>query len=269
MELTIIFGYAAALLMGVTLGVLGAGGSILTVPVLYYLFGVDAVLSTAYSLFIVGTTALAGAIPNMRKGLVNYPTAILFAIPSLIAVFIARAFLVPAIPDELFSVGKLVITKDIAILVFFGIVMMLAAYSMLKSSKKDDDDIIKGHKHRSYVLIILEGLAVGLVTGIVGAGGGFLIIPALVIMGKVPMKLAVGTSLLIISIKSIFGFLGDVQSGQDIDWIFLLTITSITVVGILLGTWLSNFIEGKKLKKVFGWFVLLMGIYIISKELFL
>ncbi len=268
MDLIILFGYLAALLMGVTLGLLGAGGSILTVPVLYYLFQIDAVLATAYSLFIVGVTALAGAVPNMRKGLVSYRTVVLFAIPSLIAVYVARAFIVPAIPDEIMTVGELVITKEIGILVFFAIVMLLAAFSMLRKNGEKEESVQEGDQQRSYTLIILEGLAVGVVTGLVGAGGGFLIIPALVILGKLPMKLAVGTSLLIIAIKSIIGFFGDVQSGQEIDWTFLMIITSVTIVGILIGTRLSNFIEGKKLKFAFGWFILLMGVYIIARELF-
>ncbi len=269
MELLEIIGYLGALFMGLTLGLLGAGGSILTVPVLYYLFQVDAVLSTAYSLFIVGITALAGAVPNMRKNLVNYRIAILFAIPSLIAVYAARAYIVPAIPDNIATVGGLVITKDIAILVFFAIIMLLAAWSMLQNGRKEETETHDHPNSRNYILILLEGLVVGLITGVVGAGGGFLIIPALVILGKVPMKLAVGTSLLIISIKSIIGFMGDVQSGQDIDWIFLALFTSVTVVGILIGTWMSNFVAGKKLKVAFGWFVLAMGVYIIIRELFL
>ncbi len=269
MELLEIIGYLGALFMGLTLGLLGAGGSILTVPVLYYLFQVDAVLSTAYSLFIVGITALAGAVPNMRKNLVNYRIAILFAIPSLIAVYAARAYIVPAIPDNIATVGGLVITKDIAILVFFAIIMLLAAWSMLQNGRQEETETHDHPNSRNYILILLEGLVVGLITGVVGAGGGFLIIPALVILGKVPMKLAVGTSLLIISIKSIIGFMGDVQSGQDIDWIFLALFTSVTVVGILIGTWMSNFVAGKKLKVAFGWFVLAMGVYIIIRELFL
>ncbi len=269
MELLEIIGYLGALFMGLTLGLLGAGGSILTVPVLYYLFQVDAVLSTAYSLFIVGITALAGAVPNMQKNLVNYRIAILFAIPSLIAVYAARAYIVPAIPDNIATVGGLVITKDIAILVFFAIIMLLAAWSMLQNGRKEETETHDHPNSRNYILILLEGLVVGLITGVVGAGGGFLIIPALVILGKVPMKLAVGTSLLIISIKSIIGFMGDVQSGQVIDWIFLALFTSVTVVGILIGTWMSNFVAGKKLKVAFGWFVLAMGVYIIIRELFL
>lgn len=254
--------------MGITLGLLGAGGSILTVPVLYYLFGVDAVLSTAYSLFIVGFTALAGAVPNMRKGLVHYQTAILFSIPSLIAVYLTRAFLVPAIPDTVMTLGDWVLTKEMAILGFFAVIMVFAAISMLRRSHLEDpssDSIGK----RNPAPILLEGLVVGTLTGLVGAGGGFLIIPALVIFGKLPMKLAIGTSLLIIAIKSIFGFFGDVQSGQEIDWSFLLLFTGITIVGILIGTRWTTFVEAGKLKKAFGWFVLLMGVYIIARELFL
>jgi uncharacterized membrane protein YfcA len=269
MELLEIFGYMGALLMGIVLGLLGAGGSILTLPILFYLFGVDVVLSTAYSLFIVGFTALAGALPNMKKRLVNYRVALLFSAPSLLAVYLARAYIVPSIPQELFSIGRVAVTKDIAILVGFAIIMILAALSMMRSARKDNVEPVSESKKINYQLILIEGLVVGLITGIVGAGGGFLIIPALVLIAKLPMKMAVGTSLLIIAIKSILGFLGDVQSGQEIDWMFLIIITGITIAGILIGTRLSNFVEGAKLKKAFGWFVLLMGCYIILNELFI
>ena len=263
-----IFGYIGALFVGITLGLLGAGGSILTVPVLYYLFHVDAELSTAYSLFIVGATALTGAIPNMRKGLVSYKTAIVFAIPSMLAVYITRAFILPSIPAYLFSVGDLAITKDIGIVVFFSIIMIAAALSMIVQGKKNPDTL-EARLRFNYPVIIVEGLVVGVLTGLVGAGGGFLIIPALVLFARLPMKLAIGTSLLIIAIKSLFGFIGDIQSGQPIDWWFMLLFTAITVAGILLGSYLTNFIDGRKLKGAFGYFVLLMGIYIIVRELFL
>ncbi|MBK6731275.1 MAG: sulfite exporter TauE/SafE family protein [Bacteroidetes bacterium] len=263
-----ILGYIGALLVGVTLGLLGAGGSILTVPVLYYLFGVDAELSTAYSLFIVGITALTGAIPNMRKGLVSYKTAIVFAIPSMLAVYITRAYILPGIPDYLFTAGDTVITKDIGIVLFFSIIMIAAALSMIIHGKRNPDTI-EARLRFNYPVIIIEGIVVGVLTGMVGAGGGFLIIPALVLFARLPMKLAIGTSLLIIAFKSLFGFLGDIQSGQPIDWMFMLLFSAITVAGILLGTYLTNFVDGRKLKGAFGYFVLLMGAYIIIRELFL
>lgn len=264
MDINQILGYAGALLIGVVLGLIGGGGSILTVPILVYFLFVNPVTATAYSLFVVGVSALVGAVRNIKKGLVDFRTAIVFAIPAFIAVYIARKYLVPAIPDVVFSIGDFDVTNNIAIMLFFALVMLVASVSMIRDKREDSTQ--DSEVSYNYPLIIVEGLLVGLVTGIVGAGGGFLIIPALVLLAKLPMKKAVATSLLIIAIKSLIGFLGDVQN-LDIDWTFLLLFTGLSVIGIFVGIYLSNYIEGKKLKKGFGWFVLLMGIYIIYKEL--
>jgi len=264
MELAL--GYIGALIVGLTLGLLGGGGSILTVPILVYLLSLNPVTATAYSLFVVGATSLVGSIRNMAKGMVDIKVAIVFAIPAFIAVYLTRRYLVPAIPEEIFTIGDFVLTKDLGIMLFFAIIMLLASVSMIRGrkSKAEEEKEVK----LKIPLIILEGAVVGVLTGIVGAGGGFLIIPALVLFANLPMKRAVATSLLIIAAKSLLGFLGDVQN-LDIDWTFLLTFTGISIIGIFIGIYLNNFIDGKKLKKAFGWFVLVMGIYIITKELFL
>ena len=264
-----IIGYVASVFIGISLGLIGGGGSILTVPVLVYLFGISAELSTAYSLFIVGTTALVGGIRNATLGHVNYKTAVVFTIPAFIAVYATRAFLVPAIPAEILTVGSFVLTKDIAIMVFFALVMLAASVSMIRNKRKDgEEEAAEVEPQFNVPAIIAEGAVVGVLTGIVGAGGGFLIIPALVLFAKIPMKKAVGTSLLISAAKSLIGFIGDVQRPDlDIDWTLLLSVTAIAVVGIFIGIYLSKFIDGKKLKKGFGWFVLLMAVYIIAKQL--
>jgi len=259
-----IFGYLGALLIGLVLGLIGGGGSILTVPVLVYLLGVNPVLATAYSLFVVGSASLVGAIRNMQKGLVDFRTAIVFAIPAFISVYISRKYLIPAIPEQITQIGDFVLSKNVAIMIFFAVIMLLASISMIRNKRKETDE--EQEIKYNYPLIIVEGLLVGLVTGIVGAGGGFLIIPALVLLARLPMKKAVATSLLIIAIKSLIGFMGDVQN-LEIDWSFLAVFTSLSIVGIFVGIWLNQFIDGKKLKKGFGWFVLVMGIYIIIKEL--
>lgn len=264
MDLNQIFGYTGALLIGVILGLIGGGGSILTVPILVYFLFINPVTATAYSLFVVGVSSLVGAVRNIQKGLVDFKTAIVFAIPAFIAVYIARKYLVPAISETVFTIGDFSVTKNIAIMLFFAMVMLVASISMIRNKRPDSNE--ESEINYNYPLIIIEGALVGLVTGIVGAGGGFLIIPALVLLAKLPMKKAVATSLLIIAIKSLIGFIGDVEN-LEIDWSFLLVFTSISVIGIFLGIYLSNFIEGKKLKKGFGWFVLVMGIYIIYKEL--
>ncbi len=264
MEIVEILGYIGALLIGLVLGLIGGGGSILTVPILVYALALNPVIATAYSLFVVGATSLIGAIKNMMKGMVDYRTAIIFAVPAFIAVYLTRAFLIPAIPEELFSINSFMVTKNLAIMLFFAIIMLLASVSMIRNKRKEIDQ--EAQITYNYPLIIIEGLVVGTITGIVGAGGGFLIIPALVLLAKLPMKKAVATSLLIIAIKSLIGFLGDVQN-LDIDWQFLLIFIATSVAGIFIGIWLNKFIDGKKLKKGFGWFVLIMGIYIIYKEL--
>lgn len=248
--------------MGFTLGLLGGGGSILTVPILVYVLAIDPVLATAYSLFVVGSTSVVGAIRKSMEGLVDWKTGLIFAVPSLIAVFLTRYLLVPAIPDDLFSVGNFLFTKEIAIMVFFAIVMLLAAYSMIKGRKEQQENL----KPLNIPMVLAEGLIVGLVTGLVGAGGGFLIVPALVLLVGLRMKVAVGTSLIIIAIKSLIGFLGDLGSGQDIDWSFLLIFTAFSALGMFVGIYATKFVKPAALKKGFGWFVLAMGIFILLKE---
>lgn len=265
MEIIEIFGYLGALIIGLVLGLIGGGGSILTVPILVYALSLNPITATAYSLFVVGVTSLVGTIKNLIKGKVDVKTAIIFSIPAFIAVYATRRFLIPAIPNEITTIGEFVLTKNLAIMLFFAVIMLLASISMIRNpkSKKPEPSAVK----YNYTLIIIEGLVVGVITGVVGAGGGFLIIPALVLLAKLPMKKAVATSLLIIAIKSLVGFLGDVEN-LDIDWNFLLIFSSISILGIFIGIWLNKFIDGTKLKKAFGWFVLIMGIYIIYKELF-
>jgi hypothetical protein len=262
-----IIGYLASALIGISLGLIGGGGSILTVPVLVYLLGVNAVEATAYSLFIVGSTALVGAYPKYKQGLVNLKTALIFGIPSIIAVYLTRKFLVPAIPTELFTVGGLMITKSILMMLLFAVLMVFASVSMIRDQKVGSNQKDVAQKF-NYPMILLEGAIVGMLTGLVGAGGGFLIIPALVIFTGLPMKEAVGTSLLIIAAKSLIGFTGDLGH-FEMNWNLLLIVSSIAIAGIFLGNYLSLKIDGAKLKKGFGWFVLVMGLYIIAKELFL
>lgn len=258
-----ILGYALSIVMGFTLGLLGGGGSILTVPILVYVLGIDPVLGTAYSLFVVGATAVIGGWRKHINGLVDWKTAFVFAGPALAAVFLTRYFLIPAIPVNLFNIGDWLLTRDIAIMIFFGIIMLVASYSMIRN---DPDSKSKEKKPFNFPLILLEGLVVGVVTGLVGAGGGFLIVPALVLLVGLPIKQAVGTSLVIIAIKSLIGFLGDVGAGQDIDWLFLLIFTGFSIVGMFLGIYATRFITPGKLKKGFGWFILIMGVFIILLE---
>jgi len=260
-------GYIAALIMGVLLGLIGGGGSILTVPILVYLFGVNPTLSTSYSLFIVGLTSLVGSLSHFKKGNVNIRTALIFGAPSVAAVFLVRMFVVPAIPETIFRISSFTLSKDSFILSVFGLLMVAAAWTMIRPQSGNNDQ--GQNKPLPLSLIFLEGLIVGGLTGLVGAGGGFLIIPALVVLTGMNMKEAVGTSLFIITLKSLIGFLGDVQGTSQMDYQFLLLFSIFAIAGILIGTNLTKVIDNHKLKPAFGWFVLITGAGILVKELFI
>lgn len=265
-----VLGFLLAALVGISLGLIGGGGSILTVPILVYVIGLNPVLATSYSLFIVGSTSLVGAVNNHRKGLVDVQAALLFGATSIGTVFLIRKFLLPAIPPILFHIGQFPVSQGLLTMVLFAILMLLAAIAMIRS----EPPVEKASGNRkegkgatpAFGRLLLNGVFIGVATGVLGAGGGFLIIPALVLLLRMPMKQAVGTSLLIIALNSLIGFLGDLGH-FTINWIFLVAITAVATGGIFLGSWLSRKIDGDRLKKGFGWFVLVMGIYIISKEL--
>jgi uncharacterized protein len=259
-----IIGYIASIFIGITLGLIGGGGSILTVPVLVYIFKVDAISATAYSLFIVGLTSAVGSLSYFKNGLVNIKTAIIFGIPSIIAVFLTRAYIVPAIPSEIMTIGGFMLTKGILLMLLFAVLMIAASYSMIKKATTNSE-VKDADQSFNYPVILFEGAVVGALTGLVGAGGGFLIIPALVILSKLPMKEAVGTSLVIIAAKSLIGFFGE-SAETIINWNLILSVSAFAIIGIIIGTMLSKRIDGAKLKPAFGWFVLVMGIYIIIKE---
>ena len=256
-------GFLGALLMGIVLGLIGGGGSILTVPVFVYILNVNPVLATAYSLFVVGVASLVGAIKNSRNNLVDFKTGLVFAIPAFIGVFFARVYLINIIPDQilLFSFS---VSKEMAIMIFFAMIMITASYFMIRGNNVDFHESPTNYNP---TILVFEGLIVGVLTGVVGAGGGFLIIPALVLFARLPMKKAVATSLMIIAVKSLFGFIGDLNNVNLIfDWPLLITFSLVSIVGIFLGIYLNNFIDGGRLKKGFGWFVLIMAICILIKE---
>lgn len=259
-------GYTASILIGIALGLIGGGGSILTVPVLVYLFGVSPLLSTSYSLFIVGSTSLIGAVNNFKQGFVNVKTALLFGLSSISTVFLIRKFIIPNIPKEVAKIGDFIITENMMMMVLFAILMVIAAIAMINNGKTiKENSLVK--KKSNIIKLLIYGVAIGITTGFLGAGGGFLLIPTLVILVGLPMKEAVGTSLLIIALNSLFGFTGDLGH-FDIDWVFLLKITFIAIIGLFIGSKMGKEIESDKLKKGFGFFVLIMGIYIIVKEVF-
>ena len=256
-------GYFGALVIGLVLGLTGGGGSILTVPILAYIIGLDAVTATAYSLFIVGATSAAGTIQNIRKGLVELRTGLLFALPSLAGVYLSRKFLITSIPEIVFQSNDFLITKNNVLMIGFAVVILIVSTSMIrkKTAAKENPTA-----DESPFLTALRLFLAGIVVGMVGAGGGFLFTPMLVYLAGLPMKKAVATSLLIIAINSVLGFTGDIGN-IHIDWNFLLTFTAFSIAGIFAGIYLNRFVNERQLKKGFGWFVLAMGVFILLKEI--
>ncbi|NID12673.1 sulfite exporter TauE/SafE family protein [Fibrivirga algicola] len=258
------FGYAAAVLVGLVIGLAGGGGSILTVPIFVYIFGIPTMLATSYSLFVVGTTSLIGSLNHIWKKRVDLRVTIAFAGPSFISVYLSRRYLVPALPDPLVRLGDINVPRSDAILFFFAVVMILAARAMIRDKRPSEGIAADGRPR--YGSLALDGLAVGLLTGIIGAGGGFLIVPMLVLLAGLPIQRAVATSVLIIAVNSFIGFLGDLQH-ISLNWNFLLPFTGLSIVGIFLGMYLARYVPAQVLRKGFGWFVLAVATYMIAREL--
>lgn len=266
--LELILSLILAVFIGMTLSVIGGGGSILTVPVFVYVLGIPATEATAYSLFVVGATAALSAIAYQKEGLIAWKEGISFAIPSLLAVFLVRSYILPSIPDSMGAAIGLSFSKDLFIMILFAIIMGLASFSMIRSkviteSNKEYSKALKS------TIIMIEGFGVGGLTGIVGAGGGFLIIPALVLLLGMPMKQAIGTSLMIIALKSMIGFTGDMIALPFIDWSLILLFTGFAFIGVFMGLRVAKYIPSEGLKKGFGVFIAIMAVFILVTELIL
>ena len=261
-----IAGYLAALLIGISLGLIGGGGSILTIPVLVYLFHIEPTAATGYSLCIVGCSSLAGAYKNYRRKNIHFKAAFYFGITSIITVLLIRKWLLPLIPEHVFSIGSVNVSKSLLLMLLFAMVMIIASISMIQKQilESNEGDELSIH----FTKALFRGIQVGILTGLLGAGGGFIIIPVLIFSFHLNMKQAIGTSLLIIAMNSLSGFAGDLFI-QQFNWSLLIPITCIAITGTFIGRKLGETIPGEKLKKGFGWFVLVMGIYIILHELFI
>lgn len=262
-----ILAFLGAIIIGIIVGLMGGGGSIVTVPILVYLLGYSPVVATGYSLFVVGVTSLFGVFMYSKRGLVKYSEAVIFGVPAAITVFLVRHYIVPAIPEKLFSIGDFVVTNNVFLMVIFAGMMLFASFMMIRKKKTrvEKEDAEQAITNR--YIIVLQGIGIGLLIGLVGVGGGFLIVPTLVLFSKLDMKVAVGTSLLIVSVNSLIGFIGDIIN-REIDWSFLLIFTCLSVLGIFAGNAFSKKISGSRLRVGFGWLILIMGIYIFIVELF-
>ena len=266
MDINLILGYLGALFVGITLGLIGSGGSILSLPIFVYLFGLNPVIASAYSLFTVGLTSLVGSIKNIKLKLIDINTVVYFSFSAAISVYVTRKYLIDLIPDEIVTIGSLLITKEKFLMLFFSILIYFAGIAMIKKRMNKSKSQRRKSKYDKG-LILLEGTLVGFVTGLVGAGGGFIIIPVLVIFSKLNMKNAIATSLVIISVKSLIGFIGDIEN-HLIDWVFLLKFSLISIIGIYLGQAIGLKIDGSKLKKGFGYFIIIVASCVIILEIY-
>ena len=266
----LVLGFLSAIIMGLILGLIGGGGSILTVPILVYIMGFGAVQATAYSLFLVGITSLFGALTSCFKRQVNSRYAFFFGLPSIGGVYWARRFLMPNLPDYYFLNTPFAFSKNELVLVIFALVMLMASFSMIRSSNIVDSTqtVNKEFKTFDAFVVICKGVFVGILTGFVGAGGGFLIVPFLIFAGGLPMRVAIGTSLLIISVKSLVGFIGDLNNINEANWPFLLTFSVFSLLGIIVGVNLSDKFSNQRLKLIFGWFILVMALCILFTKIF-
>lgn len=264
-----IFAYFLAILIGISIGLVGSGGSIMAVPILVYLLRLDPIIATAYSLFIVGASSLTGGIVKAFKNLVDFKMVVVLGMPSLLMVLITRIYIVPQLPDILWENESLQISKSLFVMLFFAIIMIIASFSMIKVTESKEEVLSTTSKSGLYVpFVLMVGITLGVVTGMVGAGGGFLIVPSLVLVMHIPIHKAIGTSMWVVAINSLLGFCAYLITGQkNIDWNIIVCFTGASIFGILIGLLLSRHISGERLKKGFGYFILTMGTYILLSEL--
>lgn len=265
MEWYIILGYAGAILTGVVLGLLGGGGALFSIPVLVYLFHIPPAVATGYSFFLIGVTATFGVAQNVRKQLINYSVALYYGVPSVLTVFVVRKFVIHQLPDIILQGGGISISKDFLILTLLSLMMLLAGYRMAIDSNRTQD---KPHQN-NYPLLALIAIGGGFFLGLVGAGGGFLMTPALIYFAGLDMRKALATSLLLVMVNSFIGFLGDVGASPHWDARFLFKFSCFSLLGMALGMYLLQYIDVIKLKKYFGWLMLCIGVLIFFRELHL
>lgn len=258
-----LLGYIGALLTGLVLGLLGGGGAAVSIPILVYAFGVEASIATGYSLLIVAITASLGTVQNMRLGLVRYRALIKCGLPALISIYIMRRFLIHSVPDVFFTVRGFILTKNSFILLILAFFMIIVAKNMISPSKPGEET-----KAAPYILILLQSILIGLFTGLVGAGGGFLLIPLILSAEQMEFRNATATSLTLVTLNSFIGFIGDLQSDIRMDWVFLGSFLTCSIVGVLVGIAIANKVDNIKLRKIFGYTMMVIAFYILTKEVF-
>ena len=256
-------GYFATVLMGLTLGLFGGGGSILTIPILVYLFGIAPVLAGTYSLFLVGLAAAVGMFRSIRRGLVEPRLGFAFAAPSLAGTLAVRRILLPALPEQLVDLGPWQLTRGAFVMGVFAVLMVLAAASLLKPASQRPSP----RPRPGATAFAAQGMLIGAVTGFVGAGGGFLITPALMAFGRLPLATAAGTSLMILALNGTLAFAADAARLGAVDWRLLATLAALALAGIVLGIELAPRMPEARLKRAFGLFVLVTGSLILAQQM--
>jgi hypothetical protein len=257
-----LFGYASLIGVGFLLGMMGAGGSILSVPILVYLFSLDVVVASSYSLFIVGSTSVVGTALKHHDHFIDIPAAVQLGVPSVLATFCTRKWLVCSLPDILFTYGSIPITRRALLLSVFAMVVIISSLMVIHSRQSTSDESTS----RPYPLaLILAGLGVGFLSGLAGVGGGFLILPALMLFAGLSFNVAAGSALPIIAMNSLVGFLGGAYS-HSVNWLFLASISMLATLGIFIGDLFASRFSPNTLKRIFGWSALVLGIWILVKE---
>jgi len=258
--MTHLAGYFFCIFIGFSLGLIGGGGSILTIPMLVFFFGIDPLIATTYSLFIVGLTAVSGSIDHYRMRNIDYKTVLLFGIPSVIVLFVMRRWLLGLIPSPIVRTDTWVLSKPLFIMIIFSITMLVAGWSMVRKTSYTHSPEKLSHSR-----LILQGCITGAITGFIGIGGGFIIVPSLVLFAGLPMKRAIGTSLVIITINCLVGIMSNLEIVESLNFIFLSILAALAIVGIVIGTWSIRFIPDKQLKPVFGWIILVLSAVIFVR----
>ncbi len=261
-----LLGYISALLIGISLGLVGSGGSILAVPILVELMHIDPEIATAYSLFIVGITATTGSFRHVIEKKIDYRLSLIFGLPSIFSVYFTRIYLLQQLPEKINFWDGFQLSKPSFLFVCFMLIMLTASIAMILPQSREKIKRIE-LSPINYLVLISLGLIVGFIAGFVGAGGGFLIVPALVLVGRVPTDRAIITSLFIVCLNSLVGFIGVVQTIQTIDWKLLILFSGIAILGMLFGLKLGKKIPGKRMKPYFGWLILILAIYLSIIEL--
>ncbi|MDG1331834.1 MAG: sulfite exporter TauE/SafE family protein [Crocinitomicaceae bacterium] len=262
----IFLGAFISLLIGIVLGLVGGGGSILTVPLVHYLFGTSMLLATTYSLIVVSVASGVGTLQRLKSKQVDFKQGLIFVLPSMTAAFVIRRFILPEIPES-FEVAGFQMSLEIIIAILLIGVMLFTAIRTLISNRRPSSE------SATTLSILLFGILTGLLSGFIGAGGGFIIVPILIRLGM-DIRKAVGTSMFIISIQSAIALMGDLFNPQiaaegGIDWVLLLVITLFTVSGVLLGTYLQRYFSGKILRRVFSIILIAVALGILLQKLIL